>query len=178
MMREERGHRQWRSRDPPRKRSWRIRTGAVTLHSPIKVRVTKTIDGVEKYTTRRNDRRPHHLQRAHPAGSRLCGSYTIPSMRSITRSASASTKKSSAKSSTAASRRTASPLHAEVLDSIKAQGYKYLHPQRHDRLHRGHGRPRGEKGKDRRDREEGPRDRKAVQARSYHQRRTLPHGRR
>ena len=49
--------------------------GAVTLHSPIKVRVTKTIDGVEKVQDRRNDRRPHHLQRAHPAGSRLCGSY-------------------------------------------------------------------------------------------------------
>ena len=51
--------------------------------APIKVRVTKTIDGVEKYKTVETHRRPHHLQRAHPAGSRLCGPYRSRSMRSI-----------------------------------------------------------------------------------------------
>ena len=149
--------------------------GAVTLHSPIKVRVTKTIDGVEKYKT--VETTVGRIIFNEPILDSVLWIVPIPSMRSITRSASASIRKSSAKSSTAASRSTAHHFRRSARQHQGA-GLQVLHPQRHDHLHRGHGRPRGEKGKDRRDREEGPRDRKAVQARSYHQRRTLPHGRR
>ena len=58
--------------------------GAVTLHSPIKVRVTKTIDGVEKYKT------------VETTVGRIIFNESI--------------RKSSAKSSAAASRSTASPF--------------------------------------------------------------------
>ena len=69
-------------------------------------------------------------------------------------------------------------ISAEVLDSIKAQGYKFSTRSGMTISIADMVVPEAKKGKDRRDREKGPRDRKAVQARSYHQRRTLPHGRR
>ena len=93
--------------------------GAVTLQSPIKVRVTKTIDGVEKYKTVEttvgriifNEPIPQDLGFVDRTDPEHAFDYEVGFRVD---------KK--ARRSTAASQSTASPFPAEVLDSIKAQG--------------------------------------------------------
>ena len=46
--------------------------GIVGIHAPIKVRMTREIGGKQDHQDRRRDPGPPDLQRAHPAGSRLC----------------------------------------------------------------------------------------------------------
>ena len=123
--------------------------GAVTLHSPIKVRVTKTIDGVEKYKTVEatvgriifNEPIPQDLgfvDRTDPEHAfDLRG--RLPRRQ----------ERSSARSSTAASRSTASPFPPRCSTASRRRATSISTRGAHDRLHRGHGRPRGEKGTDR-----------------------------
>ena len=151
--------------------------GAVTLHSPIKVRVTKTIDGVEKYKTVEttvgriifNEPIPQDLGFVDRTDPEHAFDYEVGFRVD---------KKKLGEIIDRCIQKHGFTISAEVLDSIKAQGYKFSTRSGMTISIADMVVPEAKKGKDRRDREEGPRDRKAVQARSYHQRRTLPHGRR
>ena len=44
----------------------------IGIHQPVWVRVEKELDGREAAARRARQRRPHHLQPQHPAGSGIC----------------------------------------------------------------------------------------------------------
>ena len=113
--------------------------GTVDLHAPIRVRYGKKIDGEMRYQHHRRHRRPPDLQRADPAGSGLRGPHRPRTMSSTWRSASLSARSSWARSSTSASRRHGFTIATEMLDRIKALGYKYSTKGAIYRVHRGHG---------------------------------------
>ena len=80
----------------------------------------------------------------HPAGSGLCSERETATRRAcfeLRDRLHLSARSSWARSSTAASRKHGFTVAAEVLDNIKAPGYKYSTQRRHHRLHRGYDRP-------------------------------------
>ena len=98
--------------------------GAVTLHSPIKVRVTKTIDGVEKYKTVEttvgrnnfNQPNPQDLGIVDPTEPEHAFDYEVGFRVD---------KKKLGEIIDRCIQKHGFTISAEVLDSIKAQGYKF-----------------------------------------------------
>ena len=102
----------------------------VALHAPHQgARVPRRIaEEIERTRIIDDHARPSDLQPAHSAGSRLCRPLRITKTASCDQRKSTfvtTQEASSARSSTAASSTTATRSPREVLDKIKAQGFKY-----------------------------------------------------
>ena len=97
----------------------------VGLHAPIKVRVTKEIGGEQVIPHHRCHCGSSDLQRSHPAGSGLCGPQRFRTACLTWRSPSWSGKKQLGKIIDRCIRMHGTASTAEVLDRIKAQGFKY-----------------------------------------------------